>query len=93
MEFQNVEGRDAGEVTLYALSTCGWCKKTRDIIDSLGVRYRYVYVDLLDEKGRNEAVEIIKKLNPNLSFPTVDVNGKIIVGFKDEELKELLKGE
>ena len=42
-----VPGENKGhKVTLYALSTCGWCKKTKKFLDELGVEYEYVYVDL-----------------------------------------------
>ncbi|MBN1785640.1 MAG: glutaredoxin family protein [Candidatus Methanofastidiosa archaeon] len=93
MEFQEVEGRDAGEVILYALSTCGWCKRTKELIESLGVGYRYIYVDLLEGDERKEAVQTVRGLNPNLSFPTLVINGNVITGFKEEDIEKALKGD
>ncbi len=47
MIMQHVEGQDKGKLVLFALSTCGWCKKTRALIEDLNADYEYVYVDLL----------------------------------------------
>jgi glutaredoxin-like protein NrdH len=46
---KHVDGKSAGEIMLYALSTCGWCKKTKDILSKLGVAYDYINVDELSE--------------------------------------------
>jgi len=35
---------------LYALSTCVWCKKTKELLASLGVDHSYVFVDLLPRR-------------------------------------------
>ena len=35
VEMQHVEGQDKGKLVLFALSTCGWCKKTRALIEDL----------------------------------------------------------
>jgi len=32
MKMVHVEGKNAGQIILYALSTCGWCKKTRELL-------------------------------------------------------------
>ena len=40
-------GKKKGEIQLYALSTCVWCKKTKQLLDQMGVEYEFVEVDLL----------------------------------------------
>jgi glutaredoxin-like protein NrdH len=93
MTVQHVAGRDAGRVMLYALSTCVWCKKARSILDTLGVQYDYVYVDLLKDEDRNQAMASVRRWNPSGSFPTMVINdNKCIVGFKEDEIKKALKG-
>jgi glutaredoxin-like protein NrdH len=77
-------------VMLYALSTCVHCKNTKQFLDECGTSYEYVYVDQLQGDERKRVVEEVKKLNPSLSFPTLLIDGKVIVGFKKEEIKELL---
>lgn len=91
MAMEHVEGKNKGNIVLYALSTCGWCKKTRMLLEELGVEYNYVYVDLTEGKERSNVIENIQKWNSQLSFPTVVINNKdVIVGFKEDELKEKL---
>lgn len=92
MELQHVEGQNKGKLVLFALSTCGWCKKTRALIEELNANYYYVYVDLLKGKEREEVVNMIKKWNPQVSFPTLVINDKkSIIGFKEEEIREALE--
>jgi len=91
MNFEHVAGTDKGKVTLYALSTCIWCKKTKELLSSLGVSFNYIYVDLLKGNDRSKMVEEVKKYNPACSFPTLVVGDKCIVGYKEKEIKEALK--
>ena len=59
MIMQHVEGQNKGKLVLFALSTCGWCKKTRALIEDLNADYKYVYVDLLKGEERDEVVEMV----------------------------------
>ena len=89
----HIEGEKKGDVMLYALSTCGWCKKTKGLLDDMGVEYDYVDVDLLKEDERKEALAQIKTHNPKCSFPTMVIdNDRCIVGFKEDETREALRG-
>jgi len=79
------------KVKLYALSTCGWCKKTKRFLDDHNVDYEYEYVDLLsgDEKAR--CMEELAQWNPKCTFPTIVVdNSQVIVGFRTNRLREVL---
>lgn len=92
MDMQHVEGQDKGKLMLFALSTCGWCKKTRALIEELNADYDYVYVDLLRGKEREEVINMVKKWNPQVSFPTLVINDKkSIIGFKEDEIREALE--
>ncbi len=91
MKIEHVPGRKAGRLMLYALSTCIWCKKTKQLLNDLGVEYDFVFVDLLQGQDRDEAIALIQKWNPDLSFPTLVLNdNKSIVGFKESDIKEAL---
>ncbi len=79
------------DIKLYALSTCIHCKNAKEFLEKCGVEYDCVYVDELQGDERQKMVEEIKKINPKLSFPTVIVNGTIIVGFKKDLITEALK--
>lgn len=86
-----MDGKNKGKVMLYALSTCGWCAKTKDLLRELGVAFDYTYVDLLDDKEQDEAMDQVEKFNPSGSFPTLIINNsKSVVGFKEKEIREAL---
>ncbi len=91
MGFDHVKGENRGKITLYALSTCVWCKKTKKLLADLGVEYSYIYVDLLKGDERKRTLEEVKRHNPNASFPTTVINDdRCIVGYKEKDIKEAL---
>ncbi len=92
MKIEHVDGKNAGKLMLYALSTCIWCKKTKQLLADLGVEYDFTFVDLLEGTDKDEAIKTVTKWNPECSFPTLVINdSKCIVGFKEKEIKEALK--
>jgi len=80
----------APDVKLYALSTCSHCKSTKRLLDECTVEYQVVEVDLLEGEERKAILEDVKKINPRCSFPTVIIGDKVIVGYKEKEIKEAL---
>ncbi len=44
----------------------------------------------LDGEERAAIVEDVKKFNPKCSFPTIIIGEKVIVGYKEDEIKEAL---
>jgi glutaredoxin-like protein NrdH len=78
------------DVKLFALSTCGHCRSTKDLLNECGIQYDCVDVDKLSGDERKQVLEEVKKLNPNCSFPTIVIGDKIIVGFREDEIKEAL---
>lgn len=92
MALTHVPGKNTGHLVLYALSTCPWCKKTKKLLDDLGVEYEYSDVDLLTGSEKDEAINVIKKWNPRSSFPTLVVNDSLcIVGFEEDKIRKALK--
>ena len=89
MGIEHVSGKNKGTVMLYALSTCGWCKRTKDLLREMGVEFDYAYVDLLEGKEQDEAMNTVERFNPSGSFPTLVINDKkCIVGFREQEIRE-----
>ena len=84
---KHIKGKNKGDIVLYALSTCGWCRKTKDLLKDLGAEYRFVDVDLLKGKERKEIMEEVKRWNPQSSFPTVVINNKCIVGYDEQKIR------
>ncbi|WP_028325904.1 glutaredoxin family protein [Desulfatirhabdium butyrativorans] len=77
-------------VKLYTLSTCSHCKSTKKLLADCTIQYDFVDVDLLQGEERSAILEDVKKFNPKCSFPTIIIGDKVIVGYKEKEIKEAL---
>lgn len=78
------------KVKVYSLSTCSHCKSTKKLLSECTVQYDFVDVDLLEGDERKAILEDVKKFNPRCSFPTIIIGEKVIVGFKEDQIKEAL---
>ena len=85
-----MSGLKSKEILLFALSTCIWCKKTKELLKDLGLEHNYVDVDLLFGSDREEAYNEMRK-HKSASFPTIVINNgeDIIIGYEEEKLKSL----
>lgn len=77
-------------VKVYALSTCPYCKMTKKYLSENDVAFEHTDVDLLEGDERQRAIDEVKRLSGGTSFPVVDVDGEVVVGFNKSKLKELL---
>ena len=77
-------------VKLYALSTCSHCRDTKDLLKQCHVDYDCVDIDKLGGEERKKVIEEVKKLNPECGLPTLVVGDKIVVGFREDKIKEAL---
>ncbi len=92
MQFSKVSGKkNDHKVTLYALSTCVWCKLTKQFLNDNQVEYEFVDVDLLEDEEKRKVHEKIMEKGGSLSYPTTIVDEKtVITGFRKDKLKEAL---
>jgi len=81
---------DACDVTLYALSTCIHCKNSKAFLNGCGIRYDCIEVARLEGEEKKLILEKIKAINPSCSFPTLIIGDKVIVGFREDMIKECL---
>lgn len=92
MTVVHIPGKKSRHIMLYALSTCGWCQKTKKLLDDLGVEHDYEYVDLLQGDERERAIKEVSSWNPGGNFPTMVIdNKKCIVGYREDEIREALQ--
>jgi len=77
-------------VKMYTLSTCSHCRATKKFLEDCSVRYEFTDVDLLTGDERAAILEDVRKLNPACSFPTIQIGDKVIVGFREDEIREAL---
>ena len=75
---------------MFSLSTCSHCKSTKRLLDECTVQYEFTDVDLLDREERVLILEDLKQLNPRCSFPTIIIGQTVIVGYKEDKIKEAL---
>jgi len=88
---KHVVGDNTCNLFLFALSTCIWCKKTKALLNNLGVGYKYVDVDLLEGEARSEAVEEMEKWDSSGSFPLlIKDNAEVVRGYKENQIRRLL---
>ena len=78
------------DIKMYTLSTCSHCKATKKFMDKCEVKYEFTDVDLLQGEERKAILEDVRKFNPKCSFPTIIINDKVIIGFKENEIREAL---
>jgi len=90
MEWIHVDGKDRGKVLLYTLSTCNWCRRTRELLRELDVAYSYLDVDLLPEEEMEAMIREVTRWNPQGSFPTLVIDDEtVIAGFREEQIREV----
>ncbi len=78
-------------VRFFALSTCGWCRKTKRFLDAHNVNYKIDYVDLLSGAEKARVMAEMERWNPRRTFPTVVVDDReVVVGFQEDRLREVL---
>ncbi len=80
-------------VKVYALTTCPWCKKVKQLLDEKGINYQAVDVDLLIGDEQNQVLGEVEKLTGKRSFPVTVINDVVVEGFKSEDILEALKNE
>ncbi|HOX14752.1 MAG TPA: glutaredoxin family protein [Smithellaceae bacterium] len=80
----------ATKVKIYTLSTCSHCKAAKKFLNENNVIFDATDVDLLQGADRETVLKEVVQYNPQRSFPTIIIGGKIIIGFKESDIKEAL---
>jgi len=92
LETMIVEGtNDSNKVLLYTLSTCGWCKKLKTLLEENNVKYEYIDLDKCSKDDQVEAVEELKAKKLPVAFPITVINDETVIqGFKKDQIVEAL---
>ncbi|MBK5113647.1 MAG: glutaredoxin family protein [Candidatus Heimdallarchaeota archaeon] len=92
LEFVNEEGeKNPCDIQVYALSTCGFCKRGLEFLRKNNLTFRYIYVDLQKPDSRMKIKrDLREKFEERLGFPFVVIDGgdKVLVGYVEEKWKE-----
>lgn len=73
------------KVTIYTTPTCPWCKATKKFFQDNGVQYeeKDVAADLAARQ------DMIQK-SGQMAVPVIDIDGRIIVGYDEHQLRDAL---
>jgi len=74
------------KITIYTTPECAYCKLTKDFFRQNNISYEEKDVSVDDETREEMAAK-----SGQLGVPVIDIDGKIVVGFDESAIKELLK--
>jgi glutaredoxin-like protein NrdH len=78
------------KVKIFTLSTCSHCKATKKFLNDNGIKFEFVDVDQFQGAERENILNEVVKYNPQRSFPTIIIGDRIIIGFKEDDIREAL---
>lgn len=73
------------KIRVYYTPFCFYCKLLKEFLKENNVEYE----DLNVQENREAALEMIEKTGQT-GVPVIEIDGKIIIGFDKEKLKEAL---
>lgn len=60
------------------------------MLNECAVKYEFTDVDLLSGEERTAILEELRKINERCSFPTIIIGDTVIIGHKEEKIREAL---
>jgi glutaredoxin len=78
------------KVFLYALSTCPWCRKTKQFLKDNKIAFDYVDYDLADEEKQEKIMEELSAMNATSGFPVAVIGKDVVIGYNPEKYAALL---
>lgn len=93
VEYTTVDGPNKKhDVEVYALSTCGFCKRALTFLRDQGIAHRYIHVDLIPIDVKNKIKESLhEQFKEHVSFPFAVIDGKTtLIGFLEPDWRKTL---
>jgi glutaredoxin len=93
MKIAKVNGKKRShKVFMYAISTCVWCKRTKQFLKDNDVKFEYVDVDLCNDEDKEKIEKEITERGGRLTYPTIIVDDKILInGYKLDKITGALE--
>jgi glutaredoxin len=79
------------EIKLFSLSTCGHCRSVKTLLRKMQADFQEISVDQLEREDRKKAIQELKQYNQQLSFPTTVIGPKVVVGNKQDDIRDALQ--
>jgi glutaredoxin len=77
------------KVSMYTLSTCPWCRKTKKYFTDHHVPFDYTDYDLADEATQDRITRELDAAGAG-GFPFVLIGDQIVEGYRPDRFAELL---
>ena len=77
------------KITVYTLSTCPWCRKTKIFFKEHNIPFTYIDYDLADETTQRRISQEVDAAGAS-GFPYVKINDEVIVGYQPERYSQAL---
>ncbi len=74
------------KIKVYSTSSCPYCDMLKDFLKENNIKFETIDVSR-DQKAAREMIE----KTGQMGVPVTDIDGKIILGFNQPELKKILK--
>jgi glutaredoxin-like protein NrdH len=85
------ERKKGAPIYLYALSTCGMCRRVKRLLRDLKVDYDYIDVDLCDNDERDNIIREMSKWDTSCPFPMLIINNETcVIGDELDRIKKEL---
>jgi arsenate reductase-like glutaredoxin family protein len=81
------------KVSMYTISTCPVCRKTKEFFRARGIPFDFVDYDLASEDEQNKIAAEMLKGTGDIGFPFVRIGNVVVIGFNPERFKQILKSE
>ncbi|MFA5312696.1 MAG: glutaredoxin family protein [Methanomassiliicoccales archaeon] len=78
------------KVMMYTLSTCPWCRKTKQWFNERNVPFDYVDYDLASSEEKQKIKDRLAKEKMDLSFPIVYIGDACVQGYNPGKYGSLL---
>ena len=76
----------AHDVKIYTTPTCVYCRQTKEMFGKNNIEFKELNV-AADQAAREEMVN----KSGQLGVPVIEIDGKIVIGYDEAKLKELLE--
>jgi len=76
-------------VSIYTLSTCPWCRKTKKFFAEHNIPYTYIDYDLADAETQSMIMEELDAEGVT-GFPFVKIDNEVITGYLPERYSKAL---
>ena len=84
--YDRLAEKPAKRVTVFSTPSCSWCNTLKTWLNKNNVRYTDI-----DISSDQRAAEDLVRRSGQQGVPQTDINGRIVVGFDQVKLKELLE--